>query len=249
MSDKSAIEWTNRTWNCVTGCDSVSPGCDHCYARTMSKRLKAMGNPRYQNDGNSITSGPGFGLTLHWDLIGEPFKWKKPQMVFVNSMSDLFHDKVPFGFLHEVFSTMAATPRHTYQVLTKRGMRLARVADRLPWTPNIWMGVSVENEDVTHRIDRLISTDAQVKFLSCEPLLGRLDLDPYLRHLDWVIAGGESGPGARPCDPGWLTLIRDQCIRYRVPFFLKQLGGFPNKRGHEEALLDGRLWREFPVAA
>jgi protein gp37 len=243
---ETTIEWTNRTWNPTTGCDQVSPGCDHCYALTMAKRLKAMGNPRYQNDGNPITSGPGFGITIHEDLLEAPFGWKKPQMVFVNSMSDLFHDKVPLAFLQRAFAVMVATPQHTYQILTKRAMRVSRIADQLPWPANVWMGTSIEGPRQLMRGRWLLTIPAATRFLSCEPLLAPLYLGGLTRGIDWVIAGGESGPGARPCDPDWLRGLRDYCGLYEIPFFLKQLGGFPDKRGHDKAVLDGRLWREWP---
>ena len=251
MNSRTAIEWTETTWNPVTGCDRVSPGCDHCYALTLARRLKAMGNPRYQNDGDPRMSGPGFGLTLHPDLIDLPRRWRKPRLVFVNSMSDLFHDRVPIEFIEAVYRTMAETP-HTYQVLTKRSARLRRLAARLPWPPNVWMGVSVENQDQVIRARRLLDVGAAVRFLSVEPLLGPVDLrnvlfaEPGGRHIEWVIAGGESGPGARPCELDWLRDLRDQCQAAGVAYFLKQLSGFPDRRGDERALLDGRLWREMP---
>lgn len=259
------IEWTQRTWNPTTGCDQVSPGCDHCYALTLAARLKAMGSKGYQLDGDPRTSGPGFGLALHEDRLGQPFTWKKPAVVFVNSMSDLFHDRVPLRFLKDVFEVMERTPRHTYQILTKRSARLARLAPQLRWPPNVWMGVSVEDQARAYRAARLLMVPAAVRFLSVEPLLGPVDLDyvevgvaaaPVLvnvlrgaddHRINWVIAGGESGPGARPCETEWLRSLRDQCLREGVPYFLKQLGGHPRKRGHDEALLDGRLWREMPA--
>jgi protein gp37 len=256
VSATTTIEWCERTWNPVTGCDRVSPGCDHCYALTLAKRLKAMGNPRYQQDGHPVTSGPGFGLTLHRDLVDAPRHWQKPAIVFVNSMSDLFHERIPFEFLSAVFDTMVATPQHTYQILTKRATHLTRVAPRLPWPGNVWMGVTVEDQvQVERRARRLLRVRAAVRFLSVEPLIGPVDLpfDLLWSHytqeprIDWVIAGGESGPGARPCETGWLRSLRDQCQAAGVPFFLKQLGGHPDKRGHDKALLDGRLWREMPA--
>jgi protein gp37 len=246
MAGLSTIEWTERTWNPLTGCDRVSPGCDRCYALSLARRLKAMGNPRYQRDGDPRTSGPGFGLTLHRDLVDLPRQWRRPSVVFVNSMSDLFHDRVPVEFIAAVFRTMAETPQHTYQVLTKRSGRLARLADELPWPDNVWMGVSVESQREVLRAWRLRRIPAHVRFLSVEPTLGPIDLAGVLPKLDWVIAGGESGPGCRPCDLDWLRSLRDQCTEAGVPFFLKQLGGWPDKRGHERALLDGRMWRELP---
>lgn len=259
MSGPTTIEWTERTWNPVTGCDRVSPGCDHCYALTMAARLKAMGNVRYQVDGHPVTSGPGFGLQLHRDLVDVPRHWRKPAVVFVNSMSDLFHERIPFDFLAAVFQTMAETPQHTYQVLTKRATHLTRVAGRLPWPPNVWMGVTVENQAaVRTRARRLLEVPAAVRFLSVEPLLGPVVLDSVLygprdgyaspdSAIHWVIAGGESGPRARPCDLDWLRSVRDQCQLAGVAYFLKQLGGWPDKRGHEKAVLDGRRWLEMPT--
>lgn len=234
---KSSIEWTETTWNPVTGCTKVSPGCKHCYAERMANRLRAMGHPNYRN---------GFELTLHEHVIDAPHSWRKPQLVFVNSMSDLFHDEVPIAFLRRVFDVMLVTPRHRYQILTKRAERLAEVAGRLDWPPNVWMGVSVERADYTSRIRALRSTPAAVKFLSLEPLLGPLPgLD--LREIDWVIAGGESCPRARPMDPAWVRGIRDQCVAAGVAFFFKQWGGVRKDRTGRE--LDGRTWDEMPAAA
>ena len=196
MADGSAIEWTEATWNPTTGCDRISPGCDHCYALTMSKRLKAMGSAKYQKDGSPATSGPGFGLTVHAESLSVPERWTAPRLIFVNSMSDLFHDKVPVEFIQKVFDTMVRTPQHDYQVLTKRSKRLMAVADQLTWPDNLWMGVSVESPRYLFRIDHLRAVRASVRFVSAEPLLGPLgavDLD----DIHWVIAGGESGAGAR----------------------------------------------------
>jgi len=228
MAD-SSIEWTDATWNPTTGCDRTSPGCDHCYALTMSGRLKAMGQPKYQRDGDPRTSGPGFGLTVHPEALDLPRSWSKPRMIFVNSMSDLFHKDVPIGFIRDVFAVMQETPRHTYQVLTKRSKRLASIADRLDWPPNVWMGVSVESQAYAFRADHLRTVAAVVRFLSIEPLLGpvRLDLD----QIDWVIAGGESGIGARPVEAGWVEDIRDDCLATGTPFFFKQWGGRSPKSG------------------
>ncbi|URN01237.1 phage Gp37/Gp68 family protein [Actinomadura madurae] len=246
MADRSAIEWTESTWNPTTGCDRISAGCDHCYALTLAKRLKAMGNPKYQHDGDFRTSGPGFGLTVHSDVLGLPYRWRAPRVVFVNSMSDLFHAQVPRDFVQQVFGVMADTPRHTYQVLTKRARRLRLLADDLPWPPNVWMGVSVEDSSQMHRIDDLRAVPAAVRFLSLEPLLGPLPgLD--LTGVGWVIAGGESGPGHRPMDPGWVRELRDQCADAGVPFFFKQWGGAtPKAHGRE---LDGQLWDQMPALA
>ncbi|MFR9752583.1 DUF5131 family protein [Nocardia sp. 004] len=243
MADGSRIEWTEATWNPVTGCDRVSAGCDHCYAMTLAKRLKAMGAEKYQHDGDPRTSGPGFGVTIHPSTLDVPLQWRQPRVVFVNSMSDLFHAKVPVGFIQDVFDVMRRTPQHTYQVLTKRSLRLKRLANQLEWPTNVWMGVSVENADHVDRIDHLRAIPAAVRFLSCEPLLGPLD-DLQLDDIDWVIAGGESGPGHRPLDPEWVRGIRDACEQAEVPFFFKQWGGrTPKALGRE---LDGQLWDGMP---
>lgn len=223
MSATTSIEWTDRTWNPTTGCDRVSPGCDRCYALTMAKRLKAMGSPRYQNDGLPRTSGPGFALTVHEDSIDEPRKWRKPSLVFVNSMSDLFHWDVPFEFIERVFTVMAETPQHTYQILTKRDSRLAQFADKLSWPPNVWMGVSVESSTYAFRAKDLLTVPAAVRFISVEPMLSALELD--LTGIGWVIVGAESGRGARPMDLSWALDIRDQCEESGVPLFVKQLSG------------------------
>lgn len=243
MGDRTSIEWTEATWNPVTGCDRVSAGCDNCYALALSKRLKAMGAQKYQLDGDPRTSGPGFGVAVHPGALDQPHKWTAPRVVFVNSMSDLFHARVPLAFIREVFEVMHDTPRHTYQVLTKRTMRARRLADSLEWPANLWLGASVENLTVAHRVDDLRETPATVKFLSCEPLLGDLgDLD--LGGIDWVIAGGESGPNYRPVDVRWVRSIRDACVASGTPFFFKQWGGrTPKAHGRE---LDGRLWDEMP---
>jgi protein gp37 len=247
VTTKTAIEWTQMTWNPTTGCDRVSPGCDHCYALTMSARLKAMGAPAYQNDGDPRTSGPGFGLTLHPERLNDPLKWRDSRVVFVNSMSDLFHARVPFEFVERVWATMAATPQHTYQILTKRPDRMARFSHRLPLLPNVWLGTSVEDFDRKERLEALVGSRAAVHFISAEPLIGPLgDLERYLEWVDWVIVGGESGPDPRPMDLAWARDIRDQCNAAGVAFFLKQLGGHPNKRGHDLAVLDGRRWLEMP---
>ena len=214
MAGKSAIEWTEATWNPVTGCSKVSPGCKHCYAERMAKRLHAMGNARYRN---------GFQVTLHYDLIDLPMAWKRPRTIFVNSMSDLFHKDVPTKFIQSVFETMTKSPQHTFQVLTKRPERLCELADMLPWPENVWMGVSVESQEYTWRIEYLRRVPASVRFLSIEPLLGPID-DLPLEGIHWVIVGGESGPGARPMDANWVRSIRDQCSSSGVAFFFKQWG-------------------------
>jgi protein gp37 len=245
MSDRSPIEWTQATWNPTTGCDRVSAGCDNCYALTLANRLKKMGASKYQHDGDPRSSGPGFGLALHPSALDVPRHWRAPRMIFVNSMSDLFHAKVPLAFVRDVFAVMADTPQHTYQLLTKRAHRLRRVADQLDWPPNLWMGVSVESHDVLDRVDDLRAVPAVVRFLSCEPLLGPLDgLD--LTDIHWVIAGGESGRDARPVDAGWVRLVRDITVAASVPFFFKQWGGRTAKSGGR--LLDGRTWSEYPQA-
>ncbi|MCZ1012650.1 DUF5131 family protein [Streptomyces lydicus] len=246
MSDRSGIEWTEATWNPTTGCDRVSPGCDNCYALALAKRLKAMGSEKYQADGDPRTSGPGFGLTVHEGALSVPYGWRSPRTVFVNSMSDLFHARVPLDFVRRVFAVMADTPQHTYQVLTKRARRLRQVADRLEWPSNLWMGVSVETSKELARVDDLRRVPAAVRFLSCEPLLGPLDgLD--LGGIDWVIAGGESGPRHRPLDESWVTGIRDVCVEAQVAFFFKQWGGrTPKSQGRE---LQGRTWDQMPLPA
>lgn len=240
---KTTIEWTQVTWNPVTGCDRTSAGCDNCYALTLSKRLKAMGAEKYQNDGDPRTSGPGFGVTIHPASLAQPYKWRRPLTVFVNSMSDLFHAKVPTSFVQDVFDVMADTPQHTYQILTKRSLRLRRMADNLRWPPNVWMGVSVEEPKVLNRIDDLREVPAAVRFLSCEPLIAPLP-DLNLDGIDWVIVGGESGHLHRPINSEWVVDIRDQCAASEVPFFFKQWGGrTPKANGR---LLDDRTWDEMP---
>jgi protein gp37 len=244
VADGSSIEWTETTWNPVTGCDRTSPGCDHCYALRLAGRLKAMGQPRYQRDGDPVTSGPGFGVTTHSDLVALPLKWRRPRLVFVNSMSDLFHPAVPDEFIVDVFETMAEAEQHTFQVLTKRSQRLRRLACRLPWPANVWMGVSVESARYRYRIDQLRTVPAQVRFLSVEPLIapvGALNL----QGIHWVIVGGESGPRARPIDHAWVTDVRDQCVRAGVAFFFKQWGGRTPKAGGRE--LEGETWDEMPA--
>ena len=238
MADSSNIEWTDASWNPVTGCNKVSPGCKNCYAETMTLRLKAMGEKT-----GSTKYANGFKVTLHPDVLEVPLQWKKPRRIFVNSMSDLFHVDVPDDFIFQVFDVMQRAPQHQYQVLTKRPERVAYLNDILLWTKSIWMGTSVENADYQWRIDALRNTDAQLAFLSLEPLLGPLpDLD--LRAIDWVIVGGESGLGARPMDLDWARDIRDQCVAAGVPFFFKQVGGVQKHRTGRE--LDGRTWDEMP---
>jgi protein gp37 len=243
---QTSIEWTEVTWNPTTGCDKISEGCDNCYALTMARRLKAMGSERYQTDGDPRTSGPGFGIAVHPAALMQPFRWSGSRLVFVNSMSDLFHARVPIDFVRQVFDVIAQTPQHTYQVLTKRSTRLPRIAGELDWPSNLWMGVSVENEDHMYRIDHLRKVPAAVRFLSLEPLLGPLP-GLNLNGIDWVITGGESGPRARPIDPEWVRAIRDACTSAGVPFFHKQWGGrSPKELGR---LLDGVEWSEMPEPA
>lgn len=246
MSDKSGIEWTEATWNPTTGCDQVSPGCDNCYALTLSKRLKAMGSKKYQLDGDPCTSGPGFKLTVHEDSLDVPRRWTAPRLIFVNSMSDLFHNDVPIAFIRQVFDVIRETPQHTYQMLTKRSKRLARIADQLDWPSNLWMGVSVETDRYLFRIDHLRNVPAAVRFVSAEPLLGALgDID--LDGIHWVIAGGESGPHSRPVEQDWVTELRDCCADAEVAFFFKQWGGRTPKAGGRE--LEGEVWDQLPVQA
>jgi len=236
MGAKSTIEWTESTWNPVTGCTKISPGCKHCYAERMALRLKAMGQPNYAN---------GFSLSIHEHTLEIPLRWKSPQVIFVNSMSDLFHKNVPREFVLRVFDVMRRANWHTYQILTKRSSRMKELNTHLPWSPHMWMGVSIETEQYLHRADDLRQTDACLKFLSLEPLLGpmsRLDLD----GIDWVIVGGESGPKARPMDRAWVTEIRDQCLEASVPFFFKQWGGINKKRAGR--LLEGHTWDQIPEA-
>ena len=234
MATKSAIEWTEATWNPVTGCTKISPGCEHCYAERMALRLQAMGHPNYVN---------GFRVTLHENMLDIPLRWRKPRLIFVNSMSDLFHEKVPREFIEKVFAVMREAHWHTFQVLTKRSARLLELDEEIDWPDNVWMGVSVENEHYTFRIEHLRRTHAKVKFLSLEPLLGPLhDLD--LRNIDWVIVGGESGPGARKLEESWVVEIRDQCRFANVPFFFKQWGGVRKKKNGR--LLQGRVWDQMP---
>jgi protein gp37 len=235
MAIRSSIEWTESTWNPMTGCSKVSPGCKHCYAERMALRLQAMGQPNYAN---------GFKLTVHEHMLELPLAWRKPQMIFVNSMSDLFHEDAPLEFIHRVFDTMRRASWHTFQVLTKRSRRLLEMNQEIDWPTNVWMGVSVENQRYTFRIEHLRQTNAHVKFLSLEPLLGPLPgLD--LCRIDWVIVGGESGPGARPMAEEWVIDIRDQCLAARVPFFFKQWGGIRKRRTGR--VLRGRTWDQVPA--
>jgi len=232
---QSTIEWTNATWNPVTGCTKVSPGCKHCYAERMAHRLQAMGQPNYVN---------GFKLTLHEHMLERPLTWKQPMLIFVNSMSDLFHPDVPLDFIQQVFAVMRRAEWHRFQVLTKRSERLLALNDQLAWPDNVWMGVSVENEAYRFRVNHLRQTGAQVKFLSLEPLLGPLPA-LHLMGIDWVIVGGESGPGARPMSGEWVVDIQQQCLRADVPFFFKQWGGAKKKKNGR--MLEGRTWEQMPA--
>ncbi len=234
MADNSKIEWTEATWNPVTGCSKISDGCKNCYAERLASRLRVMGSARYRN---------GFDITLHADLLEMPKRWRRPRVVFVNSMSDLFHDHVPVEFIQRVFDTMQSCPQHTFQVLTKRTARLRAIADKLPWPKNVWMGVSVENAAVMHRVDDLRAVPAAVRFLSCEPLLGPMQ-GLRLESIHWVIVGGESGPHARPMDKAWVMEILRQCRQAGVPFFFKQWGGV--RKDLTGRKLDGRTYDEMP---
>ena len=244
MGDRSSIEWTQATWNPTTGCDRTSPGCENCYALTLAGRLKAMGQAKYQRDGNPRTSGPGFRLTMHHDALDVPKRWRAGRLVFVNSMSDLFHPDVSVDFVQRVLGTMRETPQHRYQILTKRSRRLVDVDAQLEWPANAWVGVSIESQRYAFRAAHLARTRANVRFLSLEPLLGPIrELD--LKQIDWVIARGESGHNARPVNIEWLRGVRDMCVEAGVPFFFKQWGGRTPKAGGRE--LDGRVWDEMPV--
>jgi protein gp37 len=262
MATTSKIEWTEQTWNPTTGCDRISPGCDNCYALTMAKRLKGMGQAKYQTDGDPRTSGPGFGIATHESALTEPLHWKKPRKVFVNSMSDLFHARVPVDFITDVWRTMAATPQHTYQILTKRPARLPRVLDQVHEVldldeplPNVWLGTSIETDDYARRATALRHTLAAVRFVSAEPLLGplpSLDLD----GIDWLILGGESGPGARPLEPWWISDLIHEAKQVGTAPFVKQLGsvwaranGASDGKGGKPADWPAELRvREYPAA-
>jgi len=236
------IEWTESTWNPVTGCTKASPGCLNCYAERMARRLQAMGQPNYRR---------GFKVTVHPGMLGHPMCWRKPRMIFVNSMGDLFHEDVPTEFIKRVFKVMENAHWHTYQVLTKRAERLFDIADELPWPKNVWMGVTVEDREHLYRMESLKTTGAKVKFVSFEPLLGpigKVNLKGTCiersRDIDWVIVGGESGPGARPMKAEWARELRDQCLKAGVPFFFKQWGGFHKKKAGK--VLDGKVWLQTP---
>lgn len=235
MAQGSSIEWTEATWNPVTGCTKVSAGCKNCYAERMAKRLQAMGTPQYAN---------GFQLTPQPGMLELPLRWKKPRTIFVNSMSDLFHKELPIHYIQQVFDVMNRCPQHTFQVLTKRPEIALAHSPYLEWSPNIWMGTSVENALVIHRISSLTQIPAHIRFLSLEPLIGPLPKIP-LNNLHWVIAGGESGPGSRPMNPDWVRQIRNQCLANGVAFFFKQWGGVQKSKTGRE--LDGRTWDEMPA--
>src|SRR5215207_4849303 len=237
MSDRSAIEWTEATWNPVTGCDQVSPGCAHCYAKTFAERWRGIPGHPYEQ---------GFQLRLWPERLDQPLRWKRPRTIFVNSMSDLFHERIPEAFIQRVFEVMAGADWHVFQILTKRHERLAELAPSLPWPPNVWMGVSIENRRFVHRADCRREVPAAVRFISAEPLLGPLEgLD--LTGIDWLIAGGESGPGHRPMRVEWVRELRDRCVAEEVAFFFKQWGGIRPKSGGRT--LDGRTWDETPATA
>jgi len=235
VAGRTKIEWTERSWNPVTGCSKVSAGCLNCYAERFALRLQRMGNLRYKN---------GFNVTLHPDLLDAPLRWRRPSMIFVNSMSDLFHEEIPEDFIIKVFETMTKAHWHIFQILTKRSNRLEEMAKMLPWGRNIWMGVSVELSDYYHRIEDLVSVPAAVRFVSCEPLLGPLP-DLPLEEVDWVIVGGESGPNARLMQIEWVLMIKEQCERRRIPFFFKQWGGVHKWRNGRRLL--GREFNEMPT--
>jgi protein gp37 len=235
MAANSAIEWTEATWNPVTGCTKISSGCKNCYAERMTRRLKAMGQSNYTS---------GFKVKTHKKVLSLPLQWKKSRRVFVNSMSDLFHEKVPVNFILDVFLIMSMTPQHTFQVLTKRSENLRKLNQIISWPDNVWMGVTVENNDCLYRIEDLRNTAAKTKFISFEPLLDRIS-NPNLRGIDWVIVGGESGPKARPMSSLWVEEIRDLCVKSEIPFFFKQWGGFNKKKNGRT--IDGRTWDEMPL--
>lgn len=234
MADNSKIEWTEATWNPVTGCTQISPGCAHCYAKTFAERWRGVPAHPYEQ---------GFDLRLWEARLSQPLKWRRPRVIFVNSMSDLFHEEIPFSFVRRVFDVMVRAEHHTFQVLTKRDGRLAELAPDLPWPDNVWMGVSIENRRFVHRADGLRQVPAAVRFISAEPLLGPLE-GLRLNGIDWLIAGGESGPKHRPVKVEWLHALRDQCAQDAVAFFFKQWGGRTSKSGGR--ILDGRVWNEMP---
>lgn len=234
MAQPSTIEWTEVTWNPVTGCSKISPGCKNCYAERLAIRFKGIGQGRYRN---------GFNVTLHPDLVDLPLRWHRPRLIFVNSMSDLFHESIPESLIFSIFETMVAAHWHTFQILTKRSRRLADLAPHLPWPQNVWIGVSVETPQYVIRIPDLLKVPAAVRFLSVEPLLEPISNLPVV-GIDWVIVGGESGPFCRPMQADWVRQIRDRCIARKVPFFFKQWGG--TRKKNTGRLLNGRAWDELP---
>ena len=236
MAQTSKIEWTESSWNPVTGCTKISAGCRYCYAERLAHRLQKMGQRRYIN---------GFLVTLHPDLISIPLRWKKPKLIFVNSMSDLFHEKIPDNFIIKIFETMRLAHWHTFQILTKRAARLSRLSPILDWPDNVWMGVTVESEKEIFRLKELQKVPAAVRFVSMEPLLGSIPDSPY-KNIDWVIVGGESGPKARPMGREWAIQIRNRCHQNNIPFFFKQWGGFRKKENG--SLLEGKYYNEYPAA-
>lgn len=236
MSSSSKIEWSHATWNPITGCAKTSKACAHCYAERFALRLQAMGIPKYKN---------GFALTLHEDIVEQPLHWKKPRIIFTASMSDMFHEKIPVAFILKIFAVMRKANWHIFQILTKRSKRLLEINPKIPWAPHIWMGVTVESADYLWRIEHLRKTRAYTKFLCMEPLLGPIP-DLNLQGIDWVILGGESGPGARPMKKEWVIQVRDRCIDAKVPFFFKQWGGVNKKKTGR--LLEGKLWEQTPPA-
>lgn len=248
MANNSAIEWTEATWNPIVGCTVISPGCTNCYAMRMARRLEAMGQPKYTGTTRISGGRSKWNGTIRLDekSLSLPATWKTGRMIFVNSMSDLFHEKVPVAFIRRVFDSMRDAPQHTFQILTKRAERLESLSYEFDWPKNVWMGVSVENSDYEFRIDHLRNTDAEVKFLSLEPLLGPLE-GLNLAGIDWVITGGESGPGARPMNADWVRSIRDQCKEGGIAFHFKQWGGKNKKKAGR--ILDDRTWDEFPEIA
>lgn len=234
-STKTKIEWTDRTWNPITGCTPISDGCQNCYAIKMARRLKAMGNARYRN---------GFQVTIHQDLFDQPLRWKKPSMIFVNSMGDMFHENIPLEYIQRIFKTMTKANQHVFQVLTKRSSRMLELAPRLPWSDNIWLGVTVESGKYLYRVENLKKTPAKTKFLSIEPMIGPVN-NLVLDGIDWVIVGGESGHHARIIKKEWAISIRDTCTANDVPFFFKQWGGTNKKKTGK--VLDGKIWDQFPA--
>ncbi len=234
-ANKTSIEWTDATWNPVTGCTPISDGCKNCYALKMAHRLKAMGNKRYRH---------GFCVTLHPDLLETPLQWKKPRMIFVNSMSDIFNEEIPLEYIQRVFATMVLAKQHVFQILTKRSKRMLELAPFLPWPKNVWMGVTIESEKYLYRLENLKKTPAKLKFLSIEPMIGPItNLKP--EGIDWVIVGGESGHQARAIEYEWVKTIRDRCVSSSIPFFFKQWGGSNKKKAGK--LLDGKVWGQYPT--